>query len=219
MPGMNKGNSDFNSSYVGQRPDILKLIPLNAKRVLDIGCSTGNLGESIKDRTSAFVVGVEISPEMARVATKKIDKVIVGDIEKIKLKVGKFDVIVMADLLEHLQDPWNALNRVTNFLADNGIIVTSIPNIRHIHTIINLVLKGNWPYRDRGVHDRTHLRFFTKSGMEEIFSRAKLEIIKIEANYRFIDPPHIINQYAKFFAWPVLKDFLVYQYLIVACKK
>jgi predicted TPR repeat methyltransferase len=75
--------TDFNPSYVGQRRDIERLIPPNAKNVLDVGCSTGTLGAAIKAKTGARVFGIELSEGMAHEALSRIDKVFVGDAAEI----------------------------------------------------------------------------------------------------------------------------------------
>jgi len=79
-----------------------------------------------------------------------------------------FDCIIFADILEHLKDPLVLLKNATSFLSDGGVIIASIPNIRHHTTIINLLFKGYWPYRERGIHDKTHLRFFTLKNIKEM---------------------------------------------------
>ena len=212
--------SNFNASYIGLRNDLLRFIPFNAKKVLDVGCSTGQLGLDIKQLTNAEVIGIELSKEMAEVAAQRIDKVIVGDIEKIeckeKLKDSKFDIIILADVLEHLKDPWLVLKTIKDYLEPQGQIIASIPNIRHINTIFNLVFKGYWPYRERGIHDKTHLRFFTKKNILELFENAGLNINEIETNYRIIERPHRFNRFARSIAMPGIKSFLAFQYLVQA---
>jgi len=215
--------NNFNPSYIGIRNDILDLVPNSVSRVLDVGCSTGALGEQIKRRNNNLeVVGIELDEQMAKIAKEKLDRVIMGDIEKINfgdyLKLNYFDCIIFADILEHLKDPWNVLKSATSFLSNDGVIVASIPNIRHYTTIINLLFKGYWPYRERGIHDKTHLRFFTLRNVEELFQHASLKIVRIERNYRIIEKPHPLNKYAKYFAFLFLRDFLTFQYLIVAKK-
>jgi len=211
----------FNPSYVGQRGDIQRLIPENAKLVLDVGCSTGALGAAVKAKTGAQVFGIELSEEMAKEAFDRIDKVFVGDAMEIIIqgKLGNhlFDTIIFADVLEHLIDPWKTLSAAANYLNPGGVIIASIPNIRHIDTIYNLVLKGYWPYRDRGIHDRTHLRFFTRKNIVELFEHTGLCIDVIETNYRLLERPHKINRYAKFFAFPGIRSFFAFQYLVRAC--
>ncbi len=214
---------DFNQSYIGSRSDVLQLVPATVKNVLDVGCSIGVLGAAIKEKTSSRVVGIDLSQKMADIASTKIDKVIVGNIEDEKiqgsLKKERFDAIIFADVLEHLFDPWVVLRRLTANLNPQGVVISSIPNIKHLDTIINLLVKGYWPYRKRGIHDWTHLRHFTKKNIVELFDGANLKIEKVEANYRLIESPHYLNKYAKYFALPFLKDFLAFQYLIVARKK
>jgi len=155
---MRKTNN-FNPSYIGARNDILNLVPDCVSKVLDIGCGIGTLGESIKQKWKVEVVGIEIDEQMAKVAKERLDKVIIGDIEKINLAeyltLNYFDCIIFADILEHLKDPWSVLKKIVKFLAEDGIIVASIPNVRHYTTILNLVFRGYWPYRERGIHDRT----------------------------------------------------------------
>jgi 2-polyprenyl-3-methyl-5-hydroxy-6-metoxy-1,4-benzoquinol methylase len=212
--------TSYNPSYIGPRPDIERLIPSEAKFILDVGCSTGVLGASVKARTGAQVFGIELSEDMANEALDRIDKVFVGDameiINKGKLNSYHFDAIIFADVLEHLIDPWATLKAAATHLSSEGTIVASIPNIRHIDTIYNLVIKGYWPYRDRGIHDRTHLRFFTRKNIAELFENAALSIDVIETNYRLVERINEINRFAKFFALPGVKNFLAFQYLIRA---
>jgi len=216
--------ANFNPSYIGQRDDILKLLPGSAKKVLDVGCSIGVLGQQIKHKNSAEVVGIEVNVQMAKIAERKLDKVIIGNIQKIDLEdllaPDYFDCIIFADLLEHLKDPWSVLKKCERFLNQNGVIISSIPNIRHYNTIINLFFKGYWPYRERGIHDKTHLRFFTLKNIKEMFQDAGLQIVKVERNYPFIeDEQHLYDRLAKYLGLFLVKDFITFQFLIVAEKK
>ena len=215
---MNK--ADFNPSYIGRRPDIEKMVPPDARRILDAGCSIGSLGAAIKAKTGSQVYGIELSEEMAQEAMNRIDKVFVGDAAEIifqeKLDGYHFDTIIFSDVLEHLVDPWGVLGKAVEYLDPGGAVIASIPNIRHINTIYNLVLKGYWPYEERGIHDRTHLRFFTLKNIREMFVNAGLSIDKIETNYRLIEKPHRLNRYAHVFAIPGIRNFLAFQYIIRA---
>lgn len=214
----------FNPSYTSPREDIVRLVPKGVKRVLDIGCSTGALGERLKKLyPDIFVVGVEIDEEMAFVAKKRLDMVICGDVELLDLSkyfpYKYFDCIIFADVLEHLKNPWCVLKTVVQFLNDNGIVIASIPNVRHYYVIVNLLFRGYWPYNERSVCDKTHLRFFTLKNIKEMFNSCSLEIIRLERKYRIIEKPHPLNKISKYFALPLIKEFLVYQYLIVAKRK
>lgn len=203
---MNKG--EFNLAYTGVRPDILNLIPPSVSHVLDVGCSTGILGNQIKSISESIeIIGIEINHSMATIAEKQIDKVITADIEQIRLsdyfQPSYFDCIICADILEHLRDPWQILKQLTEYVKRDGIIIASIPNIRHFSSLYYLLIKGYWPYRDRGIHDRTHLRFFTKKNIIHLFQCAGLKIDCMIANYRIIEKPHPYNDYSHLFALPL----------------
>ncbi len=217
---MANAEQQFNPSYVGVRSDVADLVRHEAKNILDVGCSTGTLGAYLKDRNKARLTGIELSPEMAEVARVRLDQVLVGDAADVIIGEGlgdqKFDTIIFADVLEHLMDPWGVLRRASQYLAPGGEIVTSLPNIRHIDTIYNLVIRGRWPMRDRGIHDRTHLRYFTRRDVSDLFSQAGLTIQEVKTHYRLIERPHPLNEYARYFAWPGLREFLAFQYLIRA---
>lgn len=215
--------NNFNPSYIGVRNDILPLISDDVSKVLDVGCSTGVFGEQIKQRNNNVeVVGIEFDEQMATVAKKKLDKVIVGDVENINLadffQPDYFDCIIFADILEHLKNPWEILKSSVDFLKDGGVVITSVPNVRHYTTILNLLFKGYWPYRERGIHDRTHLRFFTLRNIRELLQYANLNIERIERNYRIIEKPHRLNQFSKCFSFYPCKELFTFQYLVFAKK-
>ena len=212
----------FNRAYTGPRPDLLALVPTEARNILDIGCGTGALSKTIKNRQGAHVIGMELMPDMAAKAKERLDDVIVGNLDEIDVDVAlagrSFDCIICGDVLEHLKDPWGTLDRLVEHLSPNGVVVCSLPNIRHVSTLMDLILFGYWPYRDRGIHDRTHLRFFTWRNIKELFSGAALQIETVKRNYRIIERPHRLNVIAPFFAIFGLRGFLTFQYLLVARK-
>lgn len=212
--------SSLNQAYLGRRNDVLGLVGNDCKRVLDVGCSTGALGRALKEHGPMRVVGMELLPEAAAIAEQHLDRVITGDVEALlaadALSGERFDTVIMADVLEHLRDPWTALRHAAEQLAPGGALVASIPNVRHMSTLFSLVLLGRWPYRERGIHDHTHLRFFTKRNIEELFEGAGLRIETMRTNYRIIEAPHPLNRIAKYLAWPGVRGFLAFQYLVRA---
>jgi SAM-dependent methyltransferase len=213
----------FNPSYVGARPDILRLIPRAATRILDVGCSDGTLGAAIKQRCNATVIGLEVSTEMGAVASERLDRVIVGDVEagpwRTALADETFDVVVCADLLEHLRDPWSFLASVNPLVATGGTLIASIPNVRHIDTLFNLAVLGRWPHRERGIHDRGHLRFFTRRSVMELLDGAGFEPRIANVNYRVLERPHPWNRWARYLALPGIAPFLAFQYLGIGKKR
>ena len=214
---------DFSPSYVGERRDVQKLVLPTARSVLDVGCSTGAMGAAIKQRLGARVVGIEMSERMAEVASQRLDQVFVGDVVRVflegQLRNWRFDTIIFADVLEHLVDPWTLLLEAREYLEPDGVVIASLPNVKHWDTMANLVFKDYWPYRERGIHDRTHLRFFARRNVRELFEHAGFRIEKTRARYRIIERPHRLNRYARLLAIPGLRGFLAFQYIVRARRK
>ena len=157
--------------YTYSRPDIQRLVPQDARRILDIGCAAGALGHALKQKTGAEVWGVEYVPEAAALAAERLDRVLTGKIEDVlpQLPDTFFDVIICADVLEHLIDPWQVLSCLRGKLAAGGKVVASIPNVRH-WSVIKGLLEGSWRYEEAGILDRNHLRFFTWHSCQALFS-------------------------------------------------
>lgn len=169
-------------TYYTERREMLRFIPSGVRNVLDIGCGKGNFGALMKTQRSAEVWGVELCPDAAREAITKIDKVITGNIEtdSISLPEQYFDCIVCNDVLEHLVSPWQVLRKLQSNLVPNGYIVASIPNVRFYNVLKDLLVRKRWEYRDAGVMDITHLRFFTVNSIRDMFTAAgyQVELLK-----------------------------------------
>jgi GT2 family glycosyltransferase/tetratricopeptide (TPR) repeat protein/2-polyprenyl-3-methyl-5-hydroxy-6-metoxy-1,4-benzoquinol methylase len=165
------------SYFAHARPEILALIPVSARDVLDVGCGAGRLGEALKARQPATVVGIELNPRAACAARQRLDAVHVGDVEALAVDFppASFDAIVCGDILEHLRDPLRLLRRLRTWLRPGGRLVASIPNVRH-HSVLRGLLEGNWTYEPAGLLDRDHLRFFTRREIEKLFHRAGLGV-------------------------------------------
>jgi len=108
----------------------------------------------------------------------------IGDVEQVSLPVDMepFDCIVFADVLEHLRDPWGTMEQYLQRLKPGGYVVASIPNVRNFYLLYNLIVRGQWRYEDSGLLDRTHLRFFTRKEIMELFSVAGLEVEMVSEN-------------------------------------
>jgi 2-polyprenyl-3-methyl-5-hydroxy-6-metoxy-1,4-benzoquinol methylase len=146
----------------------------NNKRVIDFGCATGYFAQFLKQR-GCYVVGVELNPEAAKMAEHYCDEVFVADLDFVSvpeiLRDQKFEVAVFGDVLEHLRDPWRVLEETRQLLQPGGFVVASIPNIAHGAVRLSL-LQGHFEYADLGLLDNTHLRFFTRKTVQELFERA-----------------------------------------------
>ena len=156
--------------YSESRPEMVRYIPATCRRVLDVGCSSGEFGALLKMDRGVEVWGVEPFAAAAALATTRLDHVVEAPFDSdIALPLAFFDCIVFNDVLEHLIDPSPALNYSRTLLAPGGVIVASVPNIRHFPTIWRLAMHGEWEYREWGTLDRTHLRFYTRSSLKRLF--------------------------------------------------
>ena len=160
------------AAYERARPEILEHVPRNATRVLDLGCATGTTGAALKHRQPVHVTGIEIEPEYADEARKHLDEVITGDVAGQELH-GTYDVLIAADILEHLPDPWTTLKRYTRHLTPGATAVISLPNVNHWSTYAYL-LRGTWPRKPEGIFDATHLRWFTRQDAIDLLEQAGL---------------------------------------------
>ncbi len=161
--------------------DILKLIPPDAGIVLEIGCGTGMLCEAFK-RINPDVkwYGVEPDIKAADEASRRMAWAASLRVEELEFDFWSkelADVLILGDVLEHLEDPWYQLKRLSVFVKDNGQVLSSIPNASHFTSIVSL-LQGQWPYADEGLFDRTHLRWFTLNSIRELFAQAGLQIFE-----------------------------------------
>ena len=207
------------NSYFGQsRPEILELIKNSDKNILDIGCGSGVLGAQIKKTfEDVKITGIEFSKDAAAQAKNNLDVVIQGDIVNMELHFEEktFDLIIFADVLEHLSAPESALNNVLPYLKNNGRVIVSLPNVRHFSVLLPLIFKDSWEYQDRGIMDKTHLRFFTRSSAVKLIEESGLEVKLITKNLRYVKKLAIIIDKITF---GKLKGFFVQQWIIVAVK-
>lgn len=163
------------------RREILELIPDTAKSILDLGCGAGNLGKALKQRQDCRVFGIELNKEAGEIAKKNLDGVWIDNLNRFdpSFSTVKYDCLVFADILEHLINPWTVLKKFVSVLADGGTIIASFPNIAHPWYISNLQ-QGLFRYEPAGVLDITHLRFFTKTSIFQLFYAAGLKIVNIK---------------------------------------
>jgi 2-polyprenyl-3-methyl-5-hydroxy-6-metoxy-1,4-benzoquinol methylase len=170
--------------YTQARPEVAALVSPHCHRVLEIGCGLGVLGASLRAR-GHHVTGVELIPEIAAQAETRLDAVVCADVEAGRLPFAprSFDAIILADVLEHLVDPWTVLRDCVELLAPGGQVIVSVPNVQNIDVIRRLI-RGRWDYRERGILDRGHLRFFTLRSVKQLFAYAGLTIDGVEYRYR-----------------------------------
>jgi 2-polyprenyl-3-methyl-5-hydroxy-6-metoxy-1,4-benzoquinol methylase len=215
--------------YFGHaRPEVVALVPETARRVFDIGCGAGRLGEAIKRRQEASVSGIEAHAGAAEAARQRLDQVWDGDVEQLAADIipaGSFDAIVCADVLEHLREPGRLLERAREWLVADGRLIASLPNVRH-YSVVSSLLEGNWTYEPAGLLDETHLRFFTRRDMVDLFERAGFEVADVRVvpgpgyeEWRGAGSPGEVRVGRLHIADippDEAEEFFVYQYLMVA---
>jgi methionine biosynthesis protein MetW len=210
-------------AYGGDRPEVRALVPAGARRVLDLGCSTGAVGEALKRDGAGEIVGVESDPAFAAEARRRLDRVLEADIEELLARgdadLGRFDCVVAADSLEHLTDPWTVLRRAVELLDGGGTAVVSLPNVRFFETFWQLGVRGRWPRRDEGVFDRSHLRWFTLRDARELLAGAGLEVTAVRPLIRVRPKGSRFDRWFRWLARTPLAPFFAFQYVLAGVKR
>jgi hypothetical protein len=172
--------------------DLLKVMPFDAGWVVEVGCSGGGLArEYRKLNPRCQYTGIEISEAFAKVARAHCTRVLVDNIERMSDEMFQTlagsDCWVFGDVLEHLNDPWAVLRRIRSSLASVASVVACIPNAQHwsIQAALNC---GHFRYQDRGLMDRTHIRWFTREGIDEMFASCGYAIV--DGLCRILDEPY-----------------------------
>lgn len=175
------------SYYSHPRPQMRRYVPLTARRVLDIGCGDGAFAEGLRDEfrsrgADLEVWGLELDIDAAARAATRLDHVVQGPAEASldALPAARFDCIVMNDFLEHLVAPERLLRGLHRLLRPGAVIVASIPNIRYFPNLWDLVVRADWTPQDEGIRDRTHLWFFTRDTMCDLFAESGFRVVRQE---------------------------------------
>lgn len=173
---------DPDAYFGNERGEMLPFLPKGFVRLLDVGCGYGNFGALVlKEHPGTEVWGVELHEPAARIAETRLSKVVYSPFsDGIALPDDYFDVIVFNDSLEHLPDEEAALQLARRKLRTGGTLVCSVPNVRYIDNLRSLIVDADWEYREWGVLDRTHLRFFTKRSLLRTLERNGFQAYSVE---------------------------------------
>jgi|TARA_Y100000310_G_scaffold240959_1_gene244868 2-polyprenyl-3-methyl-5-hydroxy-6-metoxy-1,4-benzoquinol methylase len=147
-------------------------------KILDVGCSKGFIGKSLKSNKIEFC-GIDYSRKDAKEAKKYYKEIKIMDLDSEKPKYPKnsFDIIIMADIIEHLKDSLGIVRYFMQFLKKGGIMILSTANVANIYVRMKLLF-GKFDYEERGIMDKTHLRFFTLKTFRQLAKQSNLKIIK-----------------------------------------
>ncbi len=168
--------------------NMLSFIP-EGSRVLDVGCSVGNFAEALEKMNGCSVVGVDLNADDIAEARGKISEAYVLDVTdgKAVATLGTFDVVIFADVLEHLVDPRGTLRAIRELLRPNGVIVYSIPNMGHLSVRLDL-MGGRFSYTETGLLDKTHLHYYDAHEIEDMFTAA---------GYGILTEDPVVSEYPK----------------------
>jgi len=157
--------------FGGARKPFIDILPDNPKaRLLEIGAGSGETSAyALAESKCGWCCGVELCEGPAAEAGKKLQRVIVGDVEQVELDLPEqhFDILILSEVLEHLVDPWSVLRRLFKLMKPGAIVVAGSPNVCH-YGVAWALLRGRWRYEARGVFDSTHLRWFSPSGYRDM---------------------------------------------------
>lgn len=180
-------NNELNpdTQYYGLfRHELLPYLDAARGTVLDIGCGSGLLLAHLKKNGAERTIGLELRQDIATELREsgRVDDVWCLDIERDELPVAahSLDTIIVSHVLEHMVDPWAVLRRLRGLLKPGGKLVGAIPNVRHLSVAWKLLSRGEWTYADSGILDRTHLRFFTRSGIEQLLKSTGFRILALD---------------------------------------
>lgn len=174
--------------FAGARHDMIERLPFDPQAsILEVGCGSGETGAlALERRRARRYVGIELMPDPAAQAKNVLSEVLVGDVEEMELPfhAAEFDGLILSEVLEHLREPEELLCKLARLVRPGGMVLASSPNISH-WKVQRELLMGRFPQADRGVFDRTHLRWFTPQSFSDMFERAGFRVVAVGPVRRF----------------------------------
>lgn len=154
-----------NQYYQFARSEMLAFLPDDYSKVLEVGCGAGSFIKSLKKSTESW--GVEQDTAAGELAAKHMNKVLIGQYQSVceEIPDNYFDLIICNDVIEHIDHYDKFLHDIKSKLSNDGALLISIPNVRFLPNLFELLVLKDWRYRDAGILDKTHLRFFTRKSL------------------------------------------------------
>lgn len=155
----------------------------HSKRVLEIGCGPGSITKVLVQQGQCRVTALELDSDSIKKVEPYCETAMQADLNSEEWPhlldgVEPFDVVVAADVLEHLYDPWTTLKRMASLIGPNGYLVISLPHAGHA-AVVSCLINSDFEYHDCGLLDRTHIRFFGLKNIQDLFAQANLKIIEV----------------------------------------
>ncbi len=205
--------------YGTARLEILPWLPPSTVRLLDVGCGTGATTAAVKEtRSIAWAGGIEFDAGVAKQAEPLFDRLWCGNAAQADLEAeiapGSLDLVLCLDVLEHMTDPWEMVRRLSALIRPGGRLIVSVPNIQNWKFIWRLLTRGDFHYRDAGLLDRTHLRFFVRQTAVELTTCGGLDLVMIcsAQRWRFPDARWMLSSLSA----GGLETLMAKQWLVVA---
>lgn len=205
------------------RLDLIRFMDLKKKNldVLEIGAAYGETLYYLKENEIAKkAVGVDIFQDSnGKERYKPLDQFIFGNIENEDYTEfrNSFDLILLPDVLEHLEEPLKALAKVKSYLKSDGTLIVSMPNIRHYSAFVKIFLKGRFDYEESGIFDYTHKRFYCRRNIEDLLKNAGFRIVKFEGSIKNFQG-RSVTKILNILTFGLLEEFFSTQYFFKAEK-
>jgi len=216
---------DFEGSSHRILIELIRRFAPRGGTLLDLGAAGGELGEAVRDQFDS-TIGFEYDADRLGQLRSRFDQVVIADLETVRTLPSNVSAIVLADIIEHLRNSTNLLSMVKRSLNSDGVLFLSVPNIANITVRLGLLF-GVFEYRDRGILDFTHLRFFTMRTIKREIEKAGFRIIAIRGSsvpIRLIltwMPDFILRLGERVMTWitRIWRGLFAYQIILVAVPK
>lgn len=174
-----------NFYFQATRPEMKQFIPSTYTRVLEVGCGEGNFRANLDLKHEYW--GVEQDTRAANEAKEKLDSVLIGEYRQVESELpdNYFDLIVCNDVIEHMEDHVEFMLDIRKKIAQGGSLVISIPNVRLLSNLNQILFTRDWRYSEAGILDATHLRFFTKKSLIRLLDETHWQIDSLKGINRY----------------------------------
>ena len=173
----------------------------DGSRALEIGAGPGSIARELKRINNCHVTALDIDRQFVERLTTICDAAYQADLNdsnwpQVLEKDDKFDVVIAADVLEHLSDPWKTLSLIRGLIKEDGEIIISLPHVGHC-AVSACLINGDFDYRDEGLLDRTHIRFFGLKNIQSLINGAGLNIHEAQFVVKRPEATELANQWSR----------------------